>query len=117
LYVAGARLVHFYPVSIATDYVGLNHTAFSYNGVMWISAVACRNMLPDPAFYVQCLRESFDELVAAAAKLTPTRPAKTRARVSAVKALKTLESPPVRKARTVRVKRAVTRAVGNGAAS
>jgi len=65
LYVAGARLVHFYPVSIATDYVGLNHTGFSYNGVMWITAVACRNMMPDPAFYADCLRESFDELMAA----------------------------------------------------
>jgi WS/DGAT/MGAT family acyltransferase len=65
LYVAGARLVHFYPVSIATDYVGLNHTAFSYNGVLWISAVACRNMLPDPGFYADCLRASFEELIAA----------------------------------------------------
>ena len=65
LYVAGARLVHFYPVSIATDYIGLNHTGFSYNGVLWISAVACRNMLPDPAFYADCLRASFDEMIAA----------------------------------------------------
>jgi diacylglycerol O-acyltransferase / wax synthase len=64
LYVAGARLVHFYPVSIATDYVGLNHTGFSYNGVLWISAVACRNMLPDPGFYADCLRASFEELMA-----------------------------------------------------
>jgi diacylglycerol O-acyltransferase / wax synthase len=65
LYVAGARLVHFYPVSIATDYVGLNHTGFSYNGVMWISAVACRNMVPDPGFYADCLRDAFEELMAA----------------------------------------------------
>ena len=68
LYVAGARLVHFYPVSIATDYIGLNHTGFSYRGVMWISAVACRNMIPDPAFYADCLRASFDELIAAIAE-------------------------------------------------
>jgi len=33
--------------------------------VMWISAVACRNMIPDPAFYADCLRASFDELIAA----------------------------------------------------
>jgi diacylglycerol O-acyltransferase len=65
LYVAGARLVHFYPVSIATDYVGLNHTGFSYNGVLWISAVACRNMMPDPGFYADCLRASFEALMAA----------------------------------------------------
>jgi WS/DGAT/MGAT family acyltransferase len=72
LYVAGARLVHFYPVSIATDYVGLNHTAFSYHGVMWISAVACRNMMPDPGFYADCLRESFESLMSAVDALPAT---------------------------------------------
>lgn len=66
-FVSGARLVHFYPVSIATHYVGLNHTCFSYNGTMWLSAVACRNMMPDPGFYAECLRGSFAGLVAAAA--------------------------------------------------
>jgi diacylglycerol O-acyltransferase / wax synthase len=94
LYVAGARLVHFYPVSIATDYIGLNHTGFSYNGVLWITAVACRNMLPDPAFYAECMRESYNELLAAIAAL-PTaahapaqgqRPAAPKKRAAAKKA-------------------------------
>jgi len=70
LYVAGARLVHFYPISIATDYIGLNHTGFSYNGVLWITAVACRNMMPDPSFYSDCLRESYNELMAAIGALS-----------------------------------------------
>jgi WS/DGAT/MGAT family acyltransferase len=100
LYVAGARLVHFYPVSIATDYIGLNHTGFSYNGILWITAVACRNMMPDPAFYADCLRRSFDELMTAIDKLpapvtmhhaaakppvrkTKPAPAKPKARVAA----------------------------------
>ena len=74
LYVAGARLVHFYPVSIATDYIGLNHTGFSYNGVLWITAVACRNMLPDPAFYADCMRESYKELMAAIAHASAGHP-------------------------------------------
>ncbi|MES2125847.1 MAG: wax ester/triacylglycerol synthase family O-acyltransferase [Pseudomonadota bacterium] len=75
-YISGARLVHFYPVSIATNYVGLNHTCFSYNGTMWLSAVACRNMMPDPGFYAECLRASFAELVAAAGAVpeTPAAP-------------------------------------------
>jgi WS/DGAT/MGAT family acyltransferase len=73
LYVSGARLVHFYPVSIATDYVGLNHTGFSYNAVMWITAVACRNMMPDPAFYATCLRESHAELMQALEALPAPR--------------------------------------------
>ena len=79
LYAAGARLVHFYPVSIATDYVGLNHTGFSYNGVMWICVVACRNMMPDPGFYADCLRESASELFAAIGAMRGAkRPAKVK---------------------------------------
>jgi hypothetical protein len=64
---AGARLVSFAPISIAIDGLGLNVTAFSYHGTMWICAVACRDMLPDPAFFADCLRSSFAKLEAAAA--------------------------------------------------
>lgn len=93
LYLAGARLLHMYPVSIAADHAGLNHTGFSYNGVLWITAVACRDMLPDPAFYADCLRRSFAELLAAATR-PPARKAERR-RARAPKAA----TAPRRKAR------------------
>jgi diacylglycerol O-acyltransferase / wax synthase len=67
LFMAGARLVSFAPVSIAFDGLGLNVTGFSYHGTLWVCAVACRDMLPDPAFFVECLRASFAELERAAA--------------------------------------------------
>lgn len=70
-YLSGATLAHFYPVSIPTDGVGLNNTGFSYNGMFWISAVSCRRMMPDPDFYVQCLRESFAETLAACVQASP----------------------------------------------
>ena len=70
LFMAGARLVSFAPISIAIDGLGLNVTAFSYHGTMWICAVACRDMLPDPAFFADCLRSSFAKLEAAAASQT-----------------------------------------------
>ncbi len=95
LYVAGARLVHFYPVSIATDWIGLNHTGFSYNGVLWISAVACRNMMPDPDFYADCLRASFDELMAAIEALPGH--AKGRARAVPTPAARAARKPAARK--------------------
>jgi hypothetical protein len=41
---------------------GLNLTAVSYDGVLALSAVAGRNMLPDPGLFVAYLRESFAEL-------------------------------------------------------
>lgn len=101
LYAAGARLVHFYPVSIATDYIGLNHTGFSYNGVLWISAVACRNMMPDPGFYADCLRASFDELMAvleALPKHAKAAPGRTSSRgVRAARKAATKQSGTTRK--------------------
>jgi len=68
LYLAGAQMVAFAPVSIALDGLGLNVTGFSYHGTLWMCALACRDMIPDPAFFADCLRSSFAELVAAAEK-------------------------------------------------
>jgi WS/DGAT/MGAT family acyltransferase len=68
LYMAGARLVNYAPISIAIDGMGLNVTAFSYAGNMWLCAVSCRDMLPDPAFFAQCMRDSFAKMQEAAAR-------------------------------------------------
>ena len=66
LYMAGAQLVNYVPISIAIDGMGLNITGFSYAGNLWICAVSCREMLPDPAFFADCLRASFEQLKEAA---------------------------------------------------
>jgi len=78
LYMAGARLVSFAAVSIAIDGLGLNVTAFSYHGTMCLCAVACREMLPDPAFFAECLQRSFQALTDAAPP--PLKPAPRSAR-------------------------------------
>jgi WS/DGAT/MGAT family acyltransferase len=62
LYMAGARLVNYVPISIAIDGLGLNVTGFTYAGNMWICAVSCRDMLPDPAFFADCLRTAFEQM-------------------------------------------------------
>jgi len=66
MYLAGARMVAFAPVSIAINGIGLNVTGFSYAGTLWVCSVACRDMMPDPGFFADCLREAFSELVQAA---------------------------------------------------
>ena len=66
LYLAGARLHSFLPVSAIFPGLGLNITGFSYHGTMWVCAVASRRSMPDPAFFAECLQDSFDELVNAA---------------------------------------------------
>ena len=88
LYVAGARLMHFYPVGIATDFVGLNLSGFNYNGVLWISAVACRNMMPDPGFFAECLNHSFNDLLEAAKFISAVRAAGSTANAYSLGAVK-----------------------------
>jgi hypothetical protein len=66
LYLAGARLHSFLPISAIFPGLGLNITGFSYHGTMWVCAVASRRSMPDPAFFAECLHASFDELVSAA---------------------------------------------------
>jgi diacylglycerol O-acyltransferase len=75
LYMAGARLVNYVPISIAVDGMGLNVTGFSYAGVMRICAISCREMLPDPAYFADCLSQAFEELKQAAADLGGDRDA------------------------------------------
>lgn len=69
LYMAGAQLALFLPVSAISNDMGLNVTAFSYNGTLWVCFISCRKMMPDPSFFAQCLNDSFEALVRAAVAL------------------------------------------------
>jgi WS/DGAT/MGAT family acyltransferase len=62
LYSAGARLVANYGLGPIQDGLGLIHPIFSYCGRITVAFTACRAMLPDPRFYEDCLRASFDDL-------------------------------------------------------
>jgi diacylglycerol O-acyltransferase / wax synthase len=68
LYLAGAQLVNYLPISIALDGMGLNVTAFSYAGKMRLCAISCREMLPDPAFFAECMSNAFELMKEAAAR-------------------------------------------------
>ncbi len=67
LYSAGARLVTQYGLGPLHDGMGLMFPVFSYCGQITISVNACRDMVPDPEFFVACLQESADELLEATA--------------------------------------------------
>ncbi|MGB7502420.1 MAG: wax ester/triacylglycerol synthase family O-acyltransferase [Azonexus sp.] len=64
LYLAGAQLNRFYPIGVVKNGVGLNITGFSYCGNLWATVVSCRKMIPDPDVFANCLRQSFEALVA-----------------------------------------------------
>ncbi len=66
IYSAGARLESMALSLIClTDGLGLAHVVQSYVDEAYISFTACRDIVPDPEFYSQCLQDSFDELLAA----------------------------------------------------
>lgn len=62
LQLCGARLVAFTGMAIILDNLALSHTVTTYDGKLAIAPVCDRKIMPDPIFYAQCLRESFEEL-------------------------------------------------------
>ena len=76
LYSMGSRMVANFGLGPVAHGVGLFQPVIGYNGQITISVNSCRDMMPDPAFYCDCLTETFEDLKKAA-----KRPAK-RKRVS-----------------------------------
>lgn len=68
LYFTGARMVALHGMGPVMDGMGIIHPVFSYSGRISIAVTACRDMLPDPGFYADCIQNSFDELLEAATK-------------------------------------------------
>ncbi|MGI9288230.1 MAG: WS/DGAT/MGAT family O-acyltransferase [Pseudomonadales bacterium] len=68
LYMGGAQLLKTAAFAPITDNMGLLHGILSQDGGLSISFTTCREMLPDPAFYSQCIIASFSELQAATEK-------------------------------------------------
>lgn len=66
VYLCDARLIAIAGCGPIHDHMGLFHSVLSYAGYVTVTAVACRRMLPDPAFYASCIEQSFDALLAAA---------------------------------------------------
>jgi WS/DGAT/MGAT family acyltransferase len=65
LYLRGAKVLGYYPISVVTDVSGgLNITVFSYDGKVNVGIVACRDLVPDPSEIVDHLVDALDELKA-----------------------------------------------------
>jgi hypothetical protein len=102
LYIAGARLRTWWPLSIVEHGLGLNITVMRYADSLDFGLVAAQRLVPDAAPIVEALQAAFDELVAAA--LPPPRP-KRRPRATPRRAEPTAASP-ARKPRSGRRKAA-----------
>jgi len=73
LYAAGARLEHYYPVSVIMEGQGLNITVQSYLDRLDFGLVACPELVPDVDDLLQAILDEIDVLADLAGH--PTRKA------------------------------------------
>lgn len=70
VYLAGAKLIAHYPVSVVTDGQGLNITLVGYLGQLHFGLVSCRELVPDIDVLAGYLVDELGSLVKAAGKRT-----------------------------------------------
>ena len=78
LYLNGARMTYFSAIMPITDGMGLVFAVTSYDGKIIISPTSCREQMPDPEVFAQCVRDSFQEYLAARARADERPGAKAR---------------------------------------
>jgi diacylglycerol O-acyltransferase len=92
LYMAGAKMLDYYPVSIAAHGVALNITVQSYMGQLCFGLIACRRAVPDLRDIAHQMQRAFDTF-----KQLPLP--ESAAPVAEVKAIKALPAPVAKKPR------------------
>jgi diacylglycerol O-acyltransferase / wax synthase len=95
LYLGGAKVLSFYPLSIVVHGVALNITVQSYDGRLDFGLIACRRAMPEVRDLAQQLQAAFDELQQSLAKLHKRESAAPR------KAAKSTKAAPRKAARRV----------------
>jgi WS/DGAT/MGAT family acyltransferase len=66
LYFTGAKMVANFGLGLPMAGLGLFHCVLSYNGAISVAITGCRDQMPDPEFYAECLDDSFRALRGAA---------------------------------------------------
>jgi hypothetical protein len=78
IYSTGAELKKMFGLLCLFDGVALGHVLHSYRDEMNITFTACREAMPDPEFYAQCMNASFEEYRALINAPAPTKAAKRK---------------------------------------
>jgi hypothetical protein len=65
LFLAGRKLIAWYPLGLLASDIGLFNAILSYNQTLTIAATVDPSLMPDPWFYADCLKASFGELLSA----------------------------------------------------
>ncbi|MET0178903.1 MAG: wax ester/triacylglycerol synthase family O-acyltransferase [Novosphingobium sp.] len=115
----GASYVAGFGSGPAQDGLGLFHIVTSLSGVLSIGFNACRELMPDPEFYGQCLADSFEELRAATAPAANPKAADPNAKgpkAKGPKAAKTAAKDPTSGGQPVAAKTPSSRKSAGGRA-
>ncbi len=75
----GARMSYFSAILPISDGMGLVFAVTRYDGRIVVSPTSCRELMPDPQFFTQCVRDSFQEFLALARAVPAARTAAARA--------------------------------------
>ena len=101
LYLAGAKMLTYYPVSIASHGIALNITVQSYNGSLDYGLTACRRALPDVPELAELMRGAHQELL----RLSPVAAAEAAAPAPLKLVAKKKPAAPPRAATAPRARR------------
>lgn len=82
IYIAGARVMTYLPISIVYHGVGLNVSVYSYDGSLFVGIVSCADLMPDADHFARLLEKEFEALRTAVAARAPSRRPKPARRVS-----------------------------------
>ena len=85
LYMAGSKLVAWYPMGPLAEAQGLNMTVMSYLGVIYFGLVACPDCVPDVHRLAHDVENAVEELKKAAAPPAPAKPTRAKRQPSAPK--------------------------------
>ncbi|MEM7099971.1 MAG: wax ester/triacylglycerol synthase family O-acyltransferase [Pseudomonadota bacterium] len=75
LYFCGAPMISYFGLGPITQGMGLIMPILSYRGDINISFTSCREIIPDPDFYEECILAAYDELMALTANQSGSAPA------------------------------------------
>ncbi len=93
LYLAGAKLLTYWPLSIVEHGLALNVTAQSYAGSLDFGVVAARRALPDARQFAEDMHAAFAELLACTGPRAPTRSTPRRASRQAARSRRARTQP------------------------
>jgi WS/DGAT/MGAT family acyltransferase len=83
VYLHGARMTYCSAILPIADGMGLVFAVTDYDGRIVVSPTSCRELMPDPQAFTQCVRDSFQQYLALAGAAPATKPRSARPRASA----------------------------------